>query len=66
VIRGRRHLNFSDWKSVANPTWMADRAVRAIQRGEMPPSYYVLMHPKAALTAAQKQQLESGLQQSLH
>ena len=66
VVRGRRHLNFSDWKSVSDPAFIADRAVRAVQNGDMPPSYYLLMHPKARLTDAQKQQLVAGLQQSLH
>jgi hypothetical protein len=66
VIRGRRHLNFSDWQSGSQSSFLAERAVSAVQRGAMPPSYYVWMHPKANLSAAQKQQLIQGLERSLH
>jgi hypothetical protein len=66
VIRGRRHINFTDWQSGPQDSFILDRAVRAIDRGSMPPSYYVMMHPQANLSAAQKQQLIQGLEQSLH
>lgn len=66
VFRGRRHLNFTEWQSGPQNAYIRDRAVRAIQSGQMPPSYYVLMHPKAALSPAQKQQLIQGLERSLH
>ena len=36
-----------------------------IQEGEMPPAIYLPMHPEAQLTAAEKQQLITGLTNSL-
>jgi hypothetical protein len=66
VVRGRRHLNFSDWQSGSQHSFLAERAVSAVQRGAMPPSYYVWMHPKANLSATQKQQLIQGLERTLH
>jgi hypothetical protein len=66
VVRGRRHLNFSDWQSGPQDSFIMDRVVRAVQRGSMPPSYYTLMHPQAGLTDAQMQQLIQGLERSLH
>jgi hypothetical protein len=66
VIRGRRHLNFTQWQSGPQDSFLAERAARAVERGDMPPSYYVMMHPRANLSAAQKQQLIQGLERSLH
>lgn len=42
-----------------------DDMSRMIQDGSMPPSNYTLLHPEAVLSAAEKQQLIDGLQQSL-
>jgi hypothetical protein len=60
VDEGRRKLNFSAWGQRENEV---DHASRLIQRGEMPPSYYGLLHPNAKLTAAEKEQLINGLTQ---
>jgi len=61
VEQGRKRLNFSDW--MAGRT--AGREIgHVIQEGEMPPVYYVLMHPDARLTDADKQLLVQGLQDS--
>lgn len=51
---GRRQINFSEWKSYYPATrlrklrWLD----RALSEEAMPPGYYVLLHPGAALTAA--------------
>jgi cytochrome c551/c552 len=66
VIRGRRHLNFSEWQSGPQDSFLMEQVASAIQRGAMPPSYYVWMHPNANLSAAQKQQLIQGLERSLN
>ena len=62
VDEGRQRLNFSNWSSGA-------RALRevseVINEGAMPPFYFVLMHPNAGLSSAEKQQLIQGLQ-TLH
>lgn len=60
VDEGRQILNFSEWGT--NPR--AERAgelSEVIREGEMPPSQYLLLHPNAKLTNAQKQQLAQGL-----
>jgi mono/diheme cytochrome c family protein len=58
VQQGRAQLNFSQWGTAGRG---ADNAAEQIQRGTMPPSYYVLMHPTANLSAAEKQALIQGL-----
>lgn len=58
VLRGRRHLNFSEWN-----THQGDlrEAIEAIQEGKMPPFYCTLLHPKRRLSAAERQALIEGL-----
>jgi len=61
VQQGRSRLNFTDWNS---PQPEADNAARQVQRGAMPQWYYILLHPTANLTDAEKQTLIQGLQTS--
>jgi len=67
TLQGRAHLNFSEWNSASASR--EGRNVReiasVIQRGEMPPGNYLILHPEAALTDAEKQQLIDGLTKSL-
>jgi cytochrome c551/c552 len=63
VEEGRGRLNFSAWDQ-GSPE--VDDIEREISRGSMPPSYYVMMHPNAGLSDAEKQQLISGLQATYH
>jgi mono/diheme cytochrome c family protein len=58
VDDGRRKLNFSEWDRSQRE---AHEAVRRVQRGSMPPWYYVLMHSKANLSAVERQALIQGL-----
>ena len=53
-----------DLDYVAHPLHL-DLIVSKIQEGEMPPAVYLPMHPSAQLSAAEKQQLITGLQNSL-
>lgn len=62
TVQGRRHLNFSEWGSQRAEV---DEVTREISRGSMPPSNYLLLHPEAGLTAAEKQQLIDGLQKTI-
>ncbi len=62
VSSGRRHLNFSEWNRPQRETRGAGKQV---QEGEMPPFYYVLMHPEASLSAAEKALLAGGIQKTL-
>jgi hypothetical protein len=59
--RGRRELNFSEWKAGRRTRDVA----RVIQEGSMPPGSYTMMHPGAILNAQEQQQLIQGLQASL-
>jgi len=64
VISGRNHLNFDNWQAALSRAdrLPLDRQIeREVSRGEMPPSYYTLLHPDAKLTDAEKQQLIDGL-----
>ena len=62
VQGGRSALNFSEWK---RPQDGAGDAVDTIASGSMPPWFYVIVHPNAALSKAQKQALMSGLAATL-
>ena len=60
VSAGRARLNFS--------AWSGGLSVVALQQaidGNMPPAQFTLLHPSAALSAADKQQLLDGFRQSL-
>jgi len=66
VDGGRSRLNFSDWGAPTrgegrNPSGIA----RTIQRGSMPPWFFLPPHPEAQLTQAEKDQLIQGLQTTL-
>jgi len=58
VMEGRQRLNFSEWSS---SQFGAMEAAEKINSGEMPPAYYLPIHPSAQLTQAEKQQLITGL-----
>ena len=62
TMEGRRRLNFSEWTSSQRG---AGEITEKIQEGEMPPAIYLPMHPAARLTAAEKQQLITGFNNSL-
>ena len=58
VDEGRRELNFSEW-ATANKE--ADEAAKTVREGEMPPRSYLIAHPEARLTDAERAQLARGL-----
>lgn len=62
---GRRYLNFSTWGKGGEGREPGE-AVEAIQGGWMPPSMFLLMHPDARLTAAEKQALIQGLRTTIY
>lgn len=62
VDEGRAVLDFSTWGTMRQAT---ERAARQISSGEMPPGDYLLLHPDARLTDAEKQQLIDGLAKTL-
>jgi hypothetical protein len=72
VDEGRQRLNFSDFQGLRREGGRGgeggggeNEIAEVIQRGSMPPWYYVMIHPTAALNDQEKQQLINGLQNSL-
>ncbi|MDE3165935.1 MAG: heme-binding domain-containing protein [Acidobacteriota bacterium] len=62
VAGGRRHLNFSQWD---RPQRRAKDVAAEVRGGDMPPWFYLPMHPAARLTEAEKQLLISGAEKTL-
>jgi cytochrome c551/c552 len=62
VDGGRRHLNFTEWNL---PPRHAKDVAEQVKEGEMPPWYYLPMHPAAKLSDAEKQALIAGAEKTL-
>ncbi len=62
VDEGRSRMNFSDWGTKSQNV---EELVEVIQEGKMPPSQYLIMHPEARLTQAEKDTFIQGLLASL-
>jgi len=62
VNGGRSHLNFTQWD---RPQRHATDVSAQVKRGDMPPWFYLPMHPEARLTEAEKQALTDGAEKSL-
>ena len=62
VAEGREHLNFSEWDRANEGL---EEILETINKGEMPLSDYLLMHPEAKLTAEEQRALTEGLQATL-
>ncbi|TAJ21396.1 MAG: cytochrome C [Dehalococcoidia bacterium] len=66
VYGGRNEMNVSEW--VTNNSQNAKRAREAgevVRDGSMPPLQFLLIHPEARLTDAEKADLAKGLEASL-
>jgi hypothetical protein len=59
VAQGRAELNFSTWDEDDGE---ADDAAEAVADGAMPPRRYLLVHPDAALSGAERQVLVDALE----
>jgi mono/diheme cytochrome c family protein len=62
---GRRILNFSTWANGGQGREPGE-AVEAVYEGQMPPPTYLITHPQARLTAAEKQALAQGLRATIY
>lgn len=62
VDEGREVLNFSEWN---RPYEEAGEAAETVLERTMPPRAYLLLHPEANLTDAQRRQLADGLNATL-
>jgi mono/diheme cytochrome c family protein len=56
---GRAKLNFSEWGMGEQET---EEIYETVAEGEMPPPMYLITHPEARLSAAEKEALLVGLQ----
>jgi cytochrome c551/c552 len=54
VNDGRKHLNFSEWNQ---PQKHAEDVAKEVKSADMPPWFYLPMHPEARLTDADRQAL---------
>jgi cytochrome c551/c552 len=68
MINGRSKLNFSDWGKARGKGGEASQGgkdendfAKVINDGSMPPWYFLLLHPEAKLSEAEKQQLIQGM-----
>ncbi|MEK9658667.1 MAG: heme-binding domain-containing protein [Chloroflexota bacterium] len=57
VDGGRAELNFSEWSS----NRPLRNATQTVGEGEMPPWFYLPLHPEARLSAAETEELAAGL-----
>ena len=55
---GRAKLNISEW---GRPENEGDESAETVQNGSMPPWFYLLPHPEAQLSTAEREQLIAGL-----
>jgi hypothetical protein len=62
VNGGRSHMNFTEWDK---PQKHAKDVGDEVTKGDMPPWFYLPMHPAARLNAAEKQALIDGAAKSL-
>lgn len=58
VNEGRAKFNVSEW---GRPENEGDESAKTMREGEMPPWFYMPLHPEAQLAAAERDQLLAGL-----
>lgn len=61
VEAGRVVLNFSDWEASCCTEEQIERMAAIVGRDQMPPPYYVLLHPEAQLSNEERGKLIYGL-----
>ena len=61
VEKGREVLNFSEWEAGRGDEAAPEQIVDTISKDQMPLPYYLILHPEAQLTDAEKGQLINGL-----
>ena len=62
VNGGRSHLNFTEWDK---PQKHGKDIAEQVKMGDMPPWFYLPMHPNAKLSDAEKQALIDGAEKSV-
>lgn len=61
VIEGRAALSFSDWEALSaeKQSKLRREIGKEVAEGEMPPWFYTPLHPRSALSSADKQILQA-------
>ena len=62
VNGGRRHLNFSEWDRTQRHS---KDVASQVKMGDMPPWFYLPLHPTAKLSATEVQALAEGAEKTL-
>ena len=62
---GRQQLNFSTWNNGGQGR-EPEEAIEVIHEGQMPPPVYLLTHPEARLTTAEREALITGLKATIY
>lgn len=62
VAEGRDHMNFSEWDEYFHDF---DEIEEMVTESKMPPWDYLLLHPEARLSDAEKAQLLAGLEATI-
>jgi cytochrome c551/c552 len=63
---GREEMNFSEWKLKGKRVdHLVQKIEKLVKTGDMPPWYYLPLHPEAKLSADEKEQIIKGLQQTV-
>ncbi len=61
VTHGRKNLNVSEW---GTREFHGDKAAQEVREGDMPPFYYLPLHPEAWLTKAERAEFAAGLEKT--
>ena len=61
VDEGREHLDVSDWRGNEENEEHGREAARMVRKGEMPPWFYLPLHPDARLSPDEREELLRGL-----
>jgi hypothetical protein len=58
VTYGRKNLNVSEW---GLKQYKGDKAAKEVREGDMPPFYYLPLHPEAWLSKTERAEFAAGL-----
>lgn len=61
VVNGRTVLNFSEWHETCCTLPQIEAMAETVNTREMPLPYYLILHPEADLTSAERGDLVNGL-----
>jgi hypothetical protein len=66
VIKGRKELNFSTWTKYpsSRQAKLIHESWKEVKEGEMPPWFYILLHPEARLSSADRATLREWASRS--